>query len=244
MKASPEEQKELLRLQAADTRLQQLEHTAATLPQLTQLAALSPRVDAARLRLLERTGELEDARIELKRIESDVSVVEARIARDGARIEHTASVKDVQALETELNALRSRRSDLEDIELTVMQRIEDLEAGEAERRRERDLLGGQVAELEQAIAGERSKLDAQITALADDRATIAGGIDGELLALYERQRARYGTGAALLQRGVSLGSNVKLTGSDLDVVRRAAPDDVLLDPDSNCILVRTEESGL
>ena len=76
------------------------------------------------------------------------------------------------------------------------------------------------------------------------RDLIAGGIGDELLALYNRQRERYGIGAALLTRGVSMGSNVKLHESDLAKIRLADPDDVVLDPDSSCILVRTEESGL
>ena len=64
------------------------------------------------------------------------------------------------------------------------------------------------------------------------------------MALYDRQRTRYGIGAALLTRGVSQGSNMALTGADLAEVRAAAPDAVILDPESNCILVRTAESGL
>ena len=35
-----------------------------------------------------------------------------------------------------------------------------------------------------------------------------------------------------------------LTGSDLDTVRRAASDDVLLCPECDRILVRTDESGI
>ena len=39
-------------------------------------------------------------------------------------------------------------------------------------------------------------------------------------------------------------SGVELTGSDLATVRTAAPDAALMCPDSNAILVRTDESGL
>ena len=64
-------------------------------------------------------------------------------------------------------------------------------------------------------------------------------IPADLVELYEKQRARYGIGAAAAaSRGVSMGSNVKLTESDLAVIRRAAPDDVVLCPDSGAILVR------
>ncbi|MDQ1579688.1 MAG: uncharacterized protein QOD05_463 [Microbacteriaceae bacterium] len=244
MKASPAEQKELLRLQAADTRLQQLAHTAKNLPQHAELAALAPQVDAVRQRFAARGGELEDARTELKRIESDVEIVEARITRDTGRVEHSASVKDVNALESELASLRKRRSDLEEIELGIMERIEVLETDAADIDEERAVLGGQQEALEAARATGQATIDAQLKALSADRATIAGTIPDELLALYEKQRGRYGTGAALLVRGVSMGSNVKLTESDLDDIRRAAPDDVVLCPDSGAILIRNEESGL
>ena len=244
MKASPAAQNELLRLQTADTRLQQLQHAEANLPQTAELAALTPDVDATRSRWITRTGELDDARTELKRAESDVEVVEARIDRDSGRLQHTSSVKDVQALETELSALRKRRSDLEEIELTVMERIEELEAVVNDIDEERSVLAARVDALESARADEKSKLDAQREALAKDRAAIAGAIPAELVELYEKQRARYGIGAALLVRGVSMGSNVKLTESDLAVIRRAAPDDVVLCPDSSAILIRNEESGL
>ncbi|WP_025157592.1 zinc ribbon domain-containing protein [Leifsonia aquatica] len=244
MKASPADQNELLRLQSADTRLAQLDHAVNTLPQTKELAALQPEVDALRARWIAATGELEDARTELKRTESDVEVVEARIRRDNDRVQQTASVKDVQALEAELASLAKRRNDLEEIELTVMERVEGLESALAAVDAERSELGTRVEALEAARGAEVEKLAAQRGALAADRATIAAAIPDDLVALYERQRARYGLGAALLQRGVSLGSNVKLTESDLAEIRRAAPDDVVLCPDSSAILIRNEESGL
>ena len=66
----------------------------------------------------------------------------------------------------------------------------------------------------------------------------------DLIALYEKQRERYGVGASHLRARISSASGVELTGSDLAAVRAAAPDAVLLCPDSNAILVRTDESGL
>lgn len=244
MKASPTDQNELLRLQTADTRLNQLNHVAKNLPQLAELAALQPDVDALRTRWIARTGELEDSRAELKRVESDVAVVEARMERDSGRLQQTSSTKDVQALEAELTALGKRRDDLEEIELTVMERVEEQEAALAAVEAERAELDGRVQALEAAKADELAKVDAQRTALAKDREAIVSGIPADLVELYEKQRARYGIGAALLVRGVSMGSNVKLTESDLSVIRRAADDDVVLCPDSGAILIRNEESGL
>jgi hypothetical protein len=244
VKASPTDQNELLRLQTSDTRLTQLDHAGKNLPQTAELAALQPEVDALSARWIARTGELEDARAELKRVESDVEIVEARMARDTARAQQTSSVKDVQALESELAALRKRRDDLEEIEFTVMERVEEYEGTLAAVEAERTELGNRVHALEAARGDELAKLDAQRSALAKDRAAIVSAIPADLVELYEKQRARYGLGAALLVRGVSMGSNVKLTESDLAVIRRAAPDEVVLCPDSGAILIRNEESGL
>lgn len=244
MKATPAEQNELLRLQSIDTSLQRLDHAAKNLPQDAERAALAPQLAAIRMKHAARTGELEDARTELRRVESDVEVVEARIDRDANRLQQTSSVKDIQGLEAELASLRTRRSDLEEIELTVMERIEEIEAALADVDEERQTLSAQSEALEAARSDELQSLDARRTALGDDRETVVSGIPADLIALYEKQRARYGTGAALLQRGVSLGSNTALNANDLDTIRRAAPDDVLLCPESSCILIRNEESGL
>jgi len=244
VKASPADQNELLRLQAADTRLAQLAHATKNLPQLGELAKLQPEVDALRARWIAATGELEDARAELKRVESDVELVEARVKRDTDRVQQTASVKDVQALEAELASLARRKDDLEEIELTVMERVETLEEALAAVEAERAELGSRVEALEAQRDEEAGKLDVQRKAAAADRATIADALPADLIELYERQRARYGIGAAALIRGVSMGSNVKLTESDLSEIRRAAADDVVLCPDSGAILVRGEDSGL
>lgn len=244
LKADPADQALLLELQALDTRLQQLGHRAASLPEAaeaTRLAAERAELDRT---LTERTGAWEDARAELARTEADVEVVDARIARDGERLQGSASVKDIAALEQELAALAKRKSDLEDIELAVMETVEERETElEAARRTAADLdarIAEAIAARDTALAaleGERQDADA-------NRKTVAAKVPDELLALYEKQRARYGVGASLLRGGVSQASGVALNASDMNTVRSAAPDDVLLCPDSNAILVRTAESGL
>lgn len=244
MKASPADQNQLLRLQTADTRIAQLDHAAGTLPQSAERAALQPDVEAKRASWIAATGELEDARAELKRVESDVKLVEARIKRDTDRVQQTFSVKDVQALEAELTSLAKRQGDLEEIQLTVMERVDGLEQALATVDAERAELTARVEALEAARDEEAARIAAQREGVARDRAAIAGALPADLVELYERQRTRYGIGAALLLRGVSMGLNVTLTESDLAEIRRAAADDVVLCPDSGAILIRTEESGL
>jgi predicted nucleic acid-binding Zn-ribbon protein len=244
MKAPITEQRALLDLQAADTRLDQLSHSVKTLPQSLALAELAK--DVARSRSLSASirGELEDTKVEIDRVESDVAVVAARIARDRERLASSSSTKDIQGLEHELASLLKRQSDLEDIELTVMERQEEIDA----RFQSASARLDELLVSEKTLAADRDdkleQINTEIALVTERRARIASSIGADLLALYDKQRSRYGIGAALLTRGVSGGSHVKLHESDLAVIRAAAPDDVVLDPDSSCILVRTEESGL
>lgn len=244
LKASPDDQALLLDLQQLDTRLQQLDHRAKSLPALAQLAALAREEEQLRSTLASKRGEWEDARTELKRVESDVAVVEKRITRDSDRLQGSSSMKDVHALEQELVSLRKRLSDLEDIELGVMERVDQEQAalGAAEAR---------LAELRERVVALEAERDEELKALESERshvranrATIAAKVPADLMALYERQRSRYGVGASHLRGGMSGASGVKLTESDMARIRSAAPDEVILCPDSDAILVRTAESGL
>lgn len=244
MKAPASEQRKLLDLQAADNRVTQLQHTLRTLPQEARLAELQRDSAAARSEFAGVNGELEDAQAEIARVEGDIATVAAREKRDLERMQASSSTKDVQGLEHELASLKVRRSNLEDIELEVMERVEEIELRLGAIAARRD----DIATEERLLAAQRdearNRTTTQLEIARSERSAIAAGIDAELLGLYDRQRERYGIGAALLQRGVSLGTNVTLTGSDLARIRDADPDDVLLDPEGTCILVRTEESGL
>jgi len=242
VKADPREQRELLRVQDLDIAIEQATRSIAHPSQDGRLAELQPQAAEIRSRRLAASGELEDAKAELARVESDVEVVEARMKRDSDRVQQTASVKDVAALESELQALHKRRSDLEDIELTIMERVEGLEARLAEIDAEAAEVDSKVAALETERAAEVETWERKRKDAVADRSAIASALPADLVALYEKQRGRYGVGAARLVAGVSLASNMKLSPSDLADVRAAADDDVVLCPDSGAILIRDENS--
>jgi predicted nucleic acid-binding Zn-ribbon protein len=242
--APPETQALLLELQQFDTRLAQLDHRAKSLPEHAELEQLAKQADEVRRTLGAQTGALDDVNAELKRTESDVEVVEARIKRDAERLQASSSVKDVAGLEHEIAALQKRLNDLEEIELVVMERVEEQQAAVNQTRAQHEALRSRIADVESARDAALATIAAERAAAVDDRRVLQTSVPNDLLALYEKQRARYGWGASLLQGGVSSASGVKLNESDMAVIRAATPETVLLCPDSNAILVRTAESGL
>lgn len=244
MKARPEDQLALLTLQERDNHITQLNHARKNIAEQAELAEVTASLREFSQSFIAAQGVLEDAKIELARIEDDVRVVDERIAKDKEREAGAASAKDLQALEAELASLATRKSNLEDIELVVMQSIEDAEVAVADVLVERDAVEARRAALAQAVSTREAEIDAELAAETAARTELAASLPADLVELYERQRARYGIGAALLTRRVTGGSGVELTSTDLDAVRAAAPDDVVICPDSSCILVRTNESGL
>lgn len=244
MKARPEDQRELLKLQEKDNHLAQLRKTLNALPERKDLEEVTATLREFSQSLIAAQGELEDSQRELAKIEDDVRVVEERIAKDQERESASTSVKDVQALEAELQSLAQRKGILEDAELEVMQIVEDKQAAVDAVVSEKNDAEQKRQELSEKITLKENEIEAEIAQTIAERAEIVSTLPGDLIELYERQRERYGVGAALLTRRISGGSGVELTSTDLDKIRAAAEDDVVLCPDSSCILIRTEESGL
>jgi uncharacterized protein len=244
LKAAPEDQALLLDLQALDTKLQQLARRAEKLPERAVVDALTGQRTELERGRAEQFGAAEDARLELKRTEADVEVVDARITRDTDRLQTSSSPKDVAALEQELEALARRKSDLEDIELAVMETVEEREGVLSATDAVLATLAAAISDATAARDAGLAEIEGERSHAAANRQTVAAKVPADLLALYEKQRERYGVGASLLRGGVSGASGVALNAVEMNKVRAAEPDDVLLCPDSNAVLIRTAESGL
>lgn len=237
--APPATQARLLDLQRIDDELTRIAQHRRRLEQAGDITAAETERSALRRTAADRRGELEDLRTRIGRVETDVRTVDQRLERDRGRLATTSSVKDVAGLEQEIASLRRRRDALEDDELELMEQVESVEgaAGVVETA---------LSEVEQRIAVLRTDREDALAGLVDQqseaaarRAALVAELPEDLVALYDRQRTRYGVGAARLVGAVSEGSNMALTGADLASVRSAAADAIVLDPESNCILVRS-----
>jgi len=241
--ASPENQRTLLDVADLDRRIAQAERARTQPAQAARISELSALRQQQLRELTALTGARDDARTELTRLESDVVVAEQRRARDAERLAASANSKQAQALEHELTSLAKRLSDLEDAELDVMGRLEDAEAAVVAQQALIDATtaeGTEITVQAKADIAAATELSAQ---LGRDRAAIVGSLPADLVADYERRAAK-NSGAALLTRATCEGCRMMLSGTDLNDIRRAAPEAVVSCPECGCILVRTEESGL
>lgn len=246
LKASTTDQWRLLDIQALDTRLAQIEHRRRTLPEHAELAEIDQQAATLRDEIVAAETEQSDVQRELAKAEADVELVRQRAARDQARLDSgQGGHKELESLQHELATLGRRQSDLEDAELEVMERLETVTARVEElqgRRRELD------ERREDATARrdrQTAELDSERDRLAGDRQGAVAGVDGALLALYDKVRASAGgLGAAPLRQRRCGGCNLELTPTDIGRIRAADEDEVLRCDECRRILVRTSESGL
>jgi predicted nucleic acid-binding Zn-ribbon protein len=193
--------------------------------------------------LASRLGTRDDLRTELSRIESDVAVVDARASRDTSRLASSSNPKEAQGFESELASLARRKSDLEDAELEVMERLELADAAAAVQEVLIAQTNAEGSELSAAAKRTVAEATAAFDAATRDRAAVAGSLPADLVALYERVAAR-SSGAAFLRARTCGGCRMVLAGTDLQVIRRAADDEIVTCPECGSILVRGEDSGL
>jgi predicted nucleic acid-binding Zn-ribbon protein len=246
VRAESARQQRLLDLQAIDRRLDQIAHARAHLPQLAELEDLQGKARLIDDQLVRSRTELDDIQREVRKAEADVQLVRDRAARDQARLDAgTGTAKDLQAIQHELASLGRRQSELEDVELEVMERAEAAEHDVAELERGRAELAERISALEASRDEALATLAAEAQEVGGPRVEISGEVGEELVALYEKIRASAGgTGAAALRQRRCGGCQLELNPVDLERIRAADEDEVIRCEECRRILVRTPESGL
>jgi uncharacterized protein len=247
VKASPEAQLRLLELADLDAELARLEHRRRNLPEHAELSQLEQRDRALRDEVATLEAREGDLRREQAKADADVEQVRSRIGRDRTRLDvgQVSSPRELENLQSEIESLLRRQSDLEDVELDVMERLEAVQSRLKEAGAERATIAADAAAVTARRDVALAELAEQSGKASDRRAAVVGQEPADLLDLYDRLRAQHGgVGAAALRRGQCQGCHLSLNTVDLNAIRAADPDDVLRCEECRRILVRTDESGL
>jgi uncharacterized protein len=244
--ADPAAQRRLLDLAAVDAELTRVAHRRRSLPELAEIEQTSKSLRASRDSLVAAETAASDLDRDIRKLEAEIDQVQARGERDRGLLDSgsISSGKQLEDLQHELATLQRRQAVLEDDLLDVMERREatdvDLERGRTAladiERRQLDA----IHRRDEALAD----LDATEKHGNQERQTLVSELPADLVALYERIRARQGTGAALLREGRCGACRLELDRTALGRLREAAPDEVLRCEECGVVLVRTAESGL
>jgi uncharacterized protein len=246
VKASPDAQLRLLELAGLDAELGRLQHRRRGLPEIAEVDRLQAREAELGDAIVAAETDVKDLTREQTKAEADVDQVRSRIERDRKRLDagQVSSPRELESLQSEVDSLRRRQDDLEEVALGVMERREEAAGRSQSLASEHGELGGARAEVAARRDAAAAEIDEQLGGLEQKRSGITADIPDDLLALYEKLREQHGVGAAALRRGRCEGCHLALGTSDLNAIRAAPPDEVVRCEECRRILVRTPESGL
>ena len=245
MKADPAAQRRLLDLADVDAELVRLAHRRRNLPEHAELTAAEAAVRSAKDALVEVETRAGDLDRDIRRLERDVEAVRARADRDQKILAGSGvGAKQATDLQHELDTLARRQSVLEDEELEVMEQREALGMDVQHAQRTLDEAQAQQSAVTERRDTALADIDAGEAGRGRDREAIAAELPADLLAEYDRRRARSGTGAALLRERRCGACRLELDRTALGALRSAPADEVVHCEEGGTVLVRTPQSGL
>ena len=237
MKASPTQQADLLSLSNLDLEITRGRVALAGLTNGEAFSELRAAQRAAASSLIDSRNQLDSVELELKRAEADLALVEQRIEKDNQRLNQTSSSKDAQGIQAELETLKKRKSELEDLELAVLERKEEFEAAYKTMLSDKQAIDEELASKEAANETEIMKLRSGLDLLTQQRAQEASRIDAELFALYEKKAARGVAVGRLLNRECGA-CRMTIGATALAEITALPQDEIATCPDCQAILIR------
>ena len=240
MKASASDQRQILDIAAFDQRTSALNHKAHTLAEHALLASLTTKSHNARDLRIGAQTELSDVKRELLRAEADVEQIVSRITRDEARLNGgSASPKELGQLQHEVGTLGVRRAELEEVELEVMMRIDEINSRITELSAQEAAFATEIADLEIRKENALAAFNTELESIAKERAATLSTVAPDFFALYEKIRtSNNGTGAAALIAGTCNGCHLSINAVELKRIIDVAEDEVIRCEECRCILVR------
>lgn len=237
MKATPQHQETLLELNRIDLQLRRNQKQIDEINRGEQVQAQRQLLLANSERLLVARNELDALELELNRAETDLKLVEGRIAKDETRLQQSSNQKDVQGIQSELQSLAKRRGELEDAELVLLERKDEILANLKTIELERAEIQKTLEVLESEQTSGLAKLNSGQQLLREDRARNLGLLTAEVAEHYEKLFAR-GVGVGRLDGLICDACGMTLSGDSIDAVRNTPADELAHCGECGAILVR------
>jgi hypothetical protein len=240
MKADIAQQHSLLEVSELDAELSKLAHRAAHLPERQEVERIHAGQIAANDRLGALQIALEDLNTQVSRFETEIDGVRQREDRDRSLLQSVADSKQLSELQHELETLQRRQSSLEDSLLEVMEHREQLQGQQTAEQSAIEALEADSVAAKHALDTTLGDIEHVRRLNSSRREELIAALDPDLVALYERQRAGGGPGAAPLQGRRCGACRIEIDRGEMSRIAAAPEDDVLRCPECSAILLRVK----
>jgi len=237
MKLDKPGQAALLKLGEIDLALAKLKAELLRQIDSKELAQLQEQLTQSAGELLAARTEAENLSLTVRRSEEDIRLVDERLARDTERLNTTSSPKDAQAIEREIESLKKRMSDLEDIELGLLAELEASEKVLAQATANKESINTSLVKLQDEIQAKVDELKSQGRKLTADRAVVVEKVSQEVLSQYEKLATRQIAVGTVDDRGCTA-CRMNLTVGAQDNIKSLPEDELAICPECQAFIVR------
>ncbi len=238
MQAEPDAQRVLIDIAALDKQASNLKHQVKTLPVLAKLKELSETRSQIMEDGVKANTAVSDAKVELKRILSDLTPATERLKRNEKLADTNLAHKQLQSLLQETEHLKARIAELEEQQLNVEVELEERSAQAETCQTRRGEIESKMRELIAERDAQASKLATEFKQNRAQRERAAKNVPADLLKIYERVAERNITGAAIFKAGRCQGCGLEMDVAGQKQLLQAPANQVLRCQECGRILVR------
>jgi predicted nucleic acid-binding Zn-ribbon protein len=209
---------QLYQLQELDLEIesdeQALKQVTSQLGESQAVLKAKAQLEAAQQRLEELKHQQHTAEWEIDDITTKIAAAEESLF--SGRIKNP---KELASLQHEVEMFKSRRGQLEEKALSVIDQVEQAEASFAELKSQLQTLTADWQRQQKELADEMARLKAALSDLKERWRQLSGQVESETVELYQWLRSRKGTAVARVEQGICRGCRISLPITDLQRAR-------------------------
>lgn len=210
--------KQLYQLQEIDL---ELEANEQAVRQIASQLGESQSVVRARTKLTSENERLKELKRQQHSLEWEIDDLVSKLAPAeerlyGGRIKNP---KELANLQHEVEGLKSKRNQLEDKALEVMEQVELAETSVATTSNELKRLEAEWQSQQQQLSSNMEELKAVLSDLKHKRQALSASIDPEAIEFYDKLKKQKGTAVAKVEQGICHGCRISLSAAELQQAR-------------------------
>ena len=202
---------QLLVLQDRDRKLRTLRQELKNAP--VERKQLEERLATAKKNAEATKHQGKEIEVERKGLEVEAQAKRDQIAKYNVQKFQTRKNEEYRALTNEIERFEAEIRSIEDKELDLMERTEQLKPQIAEAEKAAQAATESVERLLKDLEAKVKTLEEQIATVEAERATLAGEVEEDLLDTYQRLFATKGDAVVGMENEVCTGCHMKITAS-------------------------------
>jgi predicted nucleic acid-binding Zn-ribbon protein len=210
--------KRLYELQEVDLALEAQE---LALKQIVSQLGESQAVLGARSKLASEEQRLEEMGHKQHSLEWEIDDITTKITKAEEELYsgRVGNPKELANLQHEIEALKAKRSELEDGTIEVMEQVEEARVGIDTLKSELKTLETEWQTQQGKLKADKERLEAELVSLKQKRESVSSQVDSGAVDFYLGLKKQKGTAVARVEQGVCRGCRISLSNAEIQRAR-------------------------